>query len=573
MDAISKLERNIYGFGLGYRHDMPPPHPDPLAPLRYSCLMWADHLLSQGVMPLLYDVPYEFLTGSFLRWLESLSLMGDVRPITESIVKLLHGIKSQSGLNNRLVGFLKDAKAFVDGYEFFIKLAPLQIYSSVLVLSPITSEFSKAHWRERLPCIKAMTEPLDTSSTWCSYRNSKRVGEGKDWDGDTNLVLSPAGNKLVSRHNRHSYDWVNVYTTWTSDKEYKGVKSIIRLWDTATGKLLKVVDKCLGTDNYYPEKDPLVAFSPDSKMLAFVNESGIVVCDTATGENLHVLEAGDTDRRFWLWSLAFSPNSKMLVLSSYYLRDGCVTEVWDLTTCVRLRKLLPAWNIVAVISPNAKMVAAVRISTYEGDSESSAQLWNISTGEVRAVTTGQAVTSAIVFSPDETMFASVGLDTSVCDSLSRPSIVKVWDTVTGSCRCILRPNWKQSFHEIVFSPDSKTLASSEQDGTVRFWDLTTGGCRWSVKLPCSVENIVFSEDGRYLETNLGTISAIPAPDSSTTSGGQALPSCIYHKGDWIYRDGRELMWVPDRNWNVKVYGRTVMVGDRLSGLVTFIYID
>jgi hypothetical protein len=41
-------------------------------------------------MALLDGVLYKFLTGSFLRWLETLSLLGDFRHGLESIPKLLH---------------------------------------------------------------------------------------------------------------------------------------------------------------------------------------------------------------------------------------------------------------------------------------------------------------------------------------------------------------------------------------------------------------------------------------------------------------------------------------------------
>ena len=60
--------------------DMTPAHPDPLAPVRYSCVFWADHLCSESPeykRELMDDVPVlGFLNERFLRWLESLSLLG-----------------------------------------------------------------------------------------------------------------------------------------------------------------------------------------------------------------------------------------------------------------------------------------------------------------------------------------------------------------------------------------------------------------------------------------------------------------------------------------------------------------
>jgi WD40 repeat protein len=374
------------------------------------------------------------------------------------------------------------------------------------------------------------------------------------WES-TNLVLSPDGKKLVSIH----------------DPDYppKWDDRIARLWDTATRKLLKTVDRC------FTESSRLVAFSPDCKMLAFVikrsstPKRAILVCDTATGETLHTL--GDAEL-ISPSSLAFSPNSKMLVLTSPENLYGDAIEIWDLATCVLLRKLLPRWmrNIVAVVSPNGGMVAAVEPSMTRSDFVSIGQimLWDPSTEKPRVIITRQALTSALVFSPDDTMLASVGLGTS-----DVRSTINVWDTATGECRHILILGENKTCDAINFSPDSKTLVSSAQDGSVQFWDSATGVYRWSVELPCVVESLSFSEDGRYLETNLGTISATPASNSSTISGGQALASCVYHKEGWIYKDGRKVLWVPHRQGVVKVYGHTVIVGDHSSGLVTFIYID
>jgi len=49
LHAISSLEQNMYKLGLGPRpENMPPPDSDPLAPLRYSCVFWVDHLCAMN---------------------------------------------------------------------------------------------------------------------------------------------------------------------------------------------------------------------------------------------------------------------------------------------------------------------------------------------------------------------------------------------------------------------------------------------------------------------------------------------------------------------------------------------
>jgi hypothetical protein len=94
----SMLRRNMYNLDFGFKpENMTPPDPDPLAPIRYSCVFWADHLCSlnsdNSRFPgeLMDDgKAFGFLEEYFLRWLESLSLLGNLSDGLLSIRKLLH---------------------------------------------------------------------------------------------------------------------------------------------------------------------------------------------------------------------------------------------------------------------------------------------------------------------------------------------------------------------------------------------------------------------------------------------------------------------------------------------------
>jgi hypothetical protein len=82
VDAMWTLKRDIYDRQL-YGHqskDMTPPENDPLAPIRYSCMFWLDHL--RNVIKTnpenskdLCDLGFKFVKEHFLHWLESLSLL------------------------------------------------------------------------------------------------------------------------------------------------------------------------------------------------------------------------------------------------------------------------------------------------------------------------------------------------------------------------------------------------------------------------------------------------------------------------------------------------------------------
>lgn len=99
IDAMfSKLEKNMYNLDFNSDpKDTTTPDPDPLAPVRYSCVFWADHLCSESPecrRVLMDDGPVlGFLSKRFLRWLESLSLLGNLSDGVLSIRKLLHVVK------------------------------------------------------------------------------------------------------------------------------------------------------------------------------------------------------------------------------------------------------------------------------------------------------------------------------------------------------------------------------------------------------------------------------------------------------------------------------------------------
>jgi hypothetical protein len=85
----SILRHNIYALPYpGFdSSDVTPPDPDPLAPIRYSCVFWVGHLFKAKDQGFENDLTEDgailrFLKEHFLHWLEALSLIGG---ISESI--------------------------------------------------------------------------------------------------------------------------------------------------------------------------------------------------------------------------------------------------------------------------------------------------------------------------------------------------------------------------------------------------------------------------------------------------------------------------------------------------------
>ncbi|KAM0267960.1 hypothetical protein ACHAQH_010064 [Verticillium albo-atrum] len=96
--------------------------------------------------------------------------------------------------------------------------------------------------------------------------------------------------------------------------------------------------------------------------------------------------------------------------------------------------------------------------------------------------------SSVVFSSDSKTLASASGD----------DTVRVWDAETGVCKGVLEghTDWVNS---VVFSSDSKTLASASRDKTVRVWDAETGACKGVLEGHTHwVNSLVFSSDSKTL---------------------------------------------------------------------------
>ncbi|RKK77375.1 hypothetical protein BFJ68_g17978, partial [Fusarium oxysporum] len=94
--------------------------------------------------------------------------------------------------------------------------------------------------------------------------------------------------------------------------------------------------------------------------------------------------------------------------------------------------------------------------------------------------------NSVVFSHDSKKVASASYD----------NTIRIWNAETGECERELKGH-SNSVSSVVFSHDSKKVASASRDKTIRIWNAETGECERELKGHSNhVSSVVFSHDSK-----------------------------------------------------------------------------
>ncbi|RYP70100.1 hypothetical protein DL769_005077 [Monosporascus sp. CRB-8-3] len=266
-------------------------------------------------------------------------------------------------------------------------------------------------------------------------------------------LWDPAKGALLQTLKSHSHSVMAV--AFSPDIKLVASASIdktVKLWDPAKGALLQTL-------NGHSGPVYAVTFSPDGKLIASASSDRAVrLWDPITGASLQTLKG----HQGLVQAVIFSPDGKLIASVS----SDRTVRLWDPATGTALQTLEGHLGYIRAMtfSPDGKLVA----SAY---SKGMVKLWDPATGAaVEMPDSHSDSVRAVAFSPDSKLAASASED----------KTVKLWDPATGTALQTLKGHL-DSVRAVIFSPDSKLIASASEDETVKLWDPAKGALLQTLK--------------------------------------------------------------------------------------------
>jgi WD40 repeat protein len=221
-----------------------------------------------------------------------------------------------------------------------------------------------------------------------------------------------------------------------------GIDGIIRLWDVATGKMVRAL---VGHDSYVYG----LAFSPGGKYLASGGAFDYTarIWEVATGQPLRVLKGHPN----YVVQVAWSPDGSKLIAEGGVSGD---ISVWNVATGLKVAKASLGQHILSLaVDPGGERFAAVT-------SESAVVLINVTTGKTeRSLGMPDDKYVRVAWSPDgKTLAAGCSKGTYLYDPATGKPGVKLDVPATA----------------LDWSADSSRLATASGDATVRLWNAADG---------------------------------------------------------------------------------------------------
>ncbi|OQE91251.1 hypothetical protein PENNAL_c0010G09750 [Penicillium nalgiovense] len=204
-------------------------------------------------------------------------------------------------------------------------------------------------------------------------------------------------------------------------------------------------------------------------------------------------------------SLAVGFDGKTLASGS---QDGTVL-LWDSATGAPIQTLIQDKVISVTFSPDGTMLGV-------GTTFPTVIVWDVVTGTRRRELDVRTSPGGLAFSHDNKVILTISREGMREEMLSNMlnyievMSLKIWDIATGALKMTIKHSTGLPCVSVAISPDGKTVALCESDEWIQTWDASTGDEQRSIKSNVVNQNLSFSDDGRYLNTNEGLRRCIVA---------------------------------------------------------------
>jgi WD40 repeat protein len=272
-----------------------------------------------------------------------------------------------------------------------------------------------------------------------------------------------------------------------------GADGVAELWNVANLQAIGTLTAGSSSFTGFGDKNYSAAFSPDGKTVATVTATGSVqLWDVATQARIGAPIASLTGR---IVAVAFQPGGKLLATAS----AGGKVQFWDTSTRNPSGKSLAAgplspsggagFGLELAFSPSGRILAT-------DNADGRVQFWDTTRRDPIGGISGTLangehnLANAIAFSPDGETLATVGPD----------GTARLWNTASGAAVGVPLAGAAglESGTAVAFSRDGRILATA--DDSVRLWRLDIRNQLHLPLTPGRVGSIAFSPDRRTFAT-------------------------------------------------------------------------